>query len=220
MSTPMSEGVDLEALDRLVAEATKLAPLPWRADQPALWVKSGETALGGTAHVADIRGWGYLTGRGHALAMESDDAFGVQKLWAALVVAAVNALPVHLARIRELEAARLAPAIPAVGESEVLRAMERIKYAPGDHDAIQVIVAFARAALAPPPASGGENELREALKAGDEIVAQCLARSNDPSPKARGRQAQAHAYYGAKAAMNAVRAALAPPAHDHAQGER
>lgn len=42
------------------------------------WI-CGTDAFGGLCHVADIRGWGYLTGRGQALALHPDDAIEAQQ---------------------------------------------------------------------------------------------------------------------------------------------
>jgi len=51
----------------------------------------GTDEFGGRCHVADIRGWGYLTGQGQALAMSSDEAVDAQRKTAEFIVAAMNA---------------------------------------------------------------------------------------------------------------------------------
>jgi hypothetical protein len=56
----------------------------------AIWI-CGVDAYGGTCHIADMRGWGYLTGHGMALALSNDDAFNAQKDTANWIVAAMNA---------------------------------------------------------------------------------------------------------------------------------
>ena len=56
----------------------------------AMWI-CGVDAYGGTCHIADMRGWGYLTGHGMALALSNDDAFNAQKDTANWIVAAMNA---------------------------------------------------------------------------------------------------------------------------------
>ena len=60
----------------------------------SLWEGSGwivgTDAFGDMCHVADIRGWGYLTGRGRALALDDDTAFEAQKLAAQFIVDAMN----------------------------------------------------------------------------------------------------------------------------------
>ncbi len=52
------------------------------------WI-CGTDAFGGLCHVADIRGWGYLTGRGQALALHPDDAIEAQQRAAKFIVAAI-----------------------------------------------------------------------------------------------------------------------------------
>jgi hypothetical protein len=44
----------------------------------------------GDTTVLDVRGWGYLTGRGGGLAMAEDDAVKVQDQFEAWVIAALN----------------------------------------------------------------------------------------------------------------------------------
>jgi len=56
----------------------------------AMWI-CGTDEFGGSCHVADIRGWGYLTGHGEALALPSDVAFQAQKKTAQWIVDAMNA---------------------------------------------------------------------------------------------------------------------------------
>jgi|GEM_PF-4594183 len=50
----------------------------------------GRDAFGGPCHVADIRGWGYLTGQGQALALDSSSAIKAQKKAAQFIVDAMN----------------------------------------------------------------------------------------------------------------------------------
>lgn len=77
-------------------ERPKLPDLPAFARGPfyvnphTLWI-CGTDEFGGMCHVADIRGWGYLTGKGQALALSSDEAFEAQKKTADFIVAAMNA---------------------------------------------------------------------------------------------------------------------------------
>lgn len=51
----------------------------------------GIDEFGGDCMVADIRGWGYLTGRGTALALDSDTAIAAQGKTARFVADAMNA---------------------------------------------------------------------------------------------------------------------------------
>lgn len=99
MTTP-----DLTNLERLLAEATER---PWTAGNhwPAGWIMA-EGVKKGPMHVAEMRGWGYLTGRGHgALGLTSLEAARIQDANAALIVEAINALPSLISRIRSLQGA-------------------------------------------------------------------------------------------------------------------
>jgi hypothetical protein len=99
---------DLAELRRLLSEAT---PGPWVYGAmtkehvwPHGWIMAEHVEKGPT-HVAEMRGWGYLTGRGHgALALSSEEASAIQLANAALIVALVNAAPYLLSRIEQLEA--------------------------------------------------------------------------------------------------------------------
>jgi hypothetical protein len=55
-------------------------------------------------HVADVRGWGYLTGRG-ACAMPDGDAAAIQDANGAFIAAARTDVPELCARVEELEKA-------------------------------------------------------------------------------------------------------------------
>ncbi|MBR9841199.1 MAG: hypothetical protein GYB50_25455 [Rhodobacteraceae bacterium] len=63
---------------------------PFRVDpiSTRIW---GVDEYGGPCMVADIRGWGYLTGRGQALALSSDEAFEAQRRTAEFIAQAMNA---------------------------------------------------------------------------------------------------------------------------------
>jgi hypothetical protein len=50
----------------------------------------GRDAFGGPCHIADIRGWGYLTGQGQALALPPSEAINAQKKAAQFIVDAMN----------------------------------------------------------------------------------------------------------------------------------
>jgi hypothetical protein len=50
----------------------------------------GPDAFGGGCIVADIRGWGYLTGHGMALALSNDDAARAQMRAGDFIAAAIN----------------------------------------------------------------------------------------------------------------------------------
>ena len=77
--------------------ATKRPPLPNLPTfcagpfsvNAAMWIV-GVDAFGGSCHVADIRGWGYLTGHGEALALDSNVAFKAQMKTAQFIADAMN----------------------------------------------------------------------------------------------------------------------------------
>jgi hypothetical protein len=62
---------------------------PFYVQAGSLWI-CGTDAFGGPCHVADIRGWGYLTGRGQALALDADTAIEAQERAAQFIVEAMN----------------------------------------------------------------------------------------------------------------------------------
>ncbi len=51
----------------------------------------GRDEFGGSCMVADIRGWGYLTGRGKALALSNKEAIEAQGKTAQFIADALNA---------------------------------------------------------------------------------------------------------------------------------
>lgn len=68
---------------REIAEKAKagLADGAWTRDPRTYWIWA-PSLKGGHAHIADIRGWGYLTGGGHgALGMSEEDAIEAQTAW-------------------------------------------------------------------------------------------------------------------------------------------
>lgn len=80
----------------MTPERPKLPPLapfcagPFSHMKGSSWV-CGVDAFGGQCHLLDVRGWGYLTGRGTALALPDDVAMRAQKETAEWVVEALNA---------------------------------------------------------------------------------------------------------------------------------
>lgn len=79
-------------------------PRPWAIDSHALSIYSAETKKG-IARVADLRGWGYLTGKGHgALGLSNDDGIAAQRANAELIVKAVNAHDVLVTALLEIAA--------------------------------------------------------------------------------------------------------------------
>lgn len=58
---------------------TEHTPTPWRVDEPGLWIVADNVPKG-PMHIADVRGWGYLTGTGHgALGLKAGDALAIQR---------------------------------------------------------------------------------------------------------------------------------------------
>lgn len=63
-------------------------PGPWSIDKHTLWIVARDTPKS-QMHVADIRGWGYLTGKGHgALGLDVEEAKAIQDANARLIAAA------------------------------------------------------------------------------------------------------------------------------------
>ena len=92
---------DTERLKELEAKAT---PGPWEAPEHLpTWIYGEQD--GKTIHVADIRGWGCMTGKGSgALGWSEERADEKQRANAALIVEVRNALPALLDRLEALEA--------------------------------------------------------------------------------------------------------------------
>ena len=64
------------------------SPGPWVTRDPFLKVE-GPSEMGGEFCVCDIRGWGYLTGKGHgALGLSEKEALAIQKANAELIASA------------------------------------------------------------------------------------------------------------------------------------
>lgn len=63
---------------------------PFSRFKDSRWI-NGVDAFGGACHMLDMRGWGYLTGQGQALALPADEAIDAQNATAQWVVDALNA---------------------------------------------------------------------------------------------------------------------------------
>jgi hypothetical protein len=92
---------DLDKLEELAKAATAhLAGHDLTASEHGRMI-FGQSKKGGGAHVLDIRGWGYLTGKGGgALGLCEEQAIEAQKAIEAYVVAAWNAVPELIALAR------------------------------------------------------------------------------------------------------------------------
>lgn len=68
-------------------------PGPWRVGYGSLHVFADNAKIGGDAMVCEVRGWGYLTGKGHgALGLSSDEAAAIQDANARLIASAPDLL--------------------------------------------------------------------------------------------------------------------------------
>ena len=67
-------------------------PGPWKADKHAYMVFAENPYKRDDMHVADIRGWGHLTGKGGGCAMPDDKAEAIQRANANLIAAAPDLL--------------------------------------------------------------------------------------------------------------------------------
>lgn len=85
------------------------------------WI-CGTDAFGGLCHVADIRGWGYLTGRGQALALHPDDAIEAQQRAAKFIVDAMNE---KMIRDAAMQAQPTPPISPEEAQFNAVRYHER-----------------------------------------------------------------------------------------------
>ncbi len=63
---------------------------PFYLMEKSHWI-CGTNEFGDLCHVADIRGWGYLTGQGQALALSPEVALAAQEKTARFIVDAMNA---------------------------------------------------------------------------------------------------------------------------------
>ena len=83
--------------------------LPWEIERMTLCVISNNGPKG-RMRVADMRGWGHLTGKGDgALGLSDNEAFEIQEANAAFIVTACNN---HDQMVKTLEALRDDPSVP------------------------------------------------------------------------------------------------------------
>lgn len=72
---------------------TKHTPGPWKYNPKSGWITSDYCCERGPMHIADIRGWGHLTGHGHgAHAMPWLDATIIQEANANIIISAPEML--------------------------------------------------------------------------------------------------------------------------------
>jgi len=105
--TGHQETADHAELARMAeAASARLAGPNLNADGFGLQIW-GDSLKGGSTHVLDVRGWGYLTGGGHgALGLSEDDGISSQRAIQAYAVAAWNAVPALLSEIAALRGER------------------------------------------------------------------------------------------------------------------
>jgi len=71
----------------------KHIPGPWKVGYRLMNVVATNAKIGGDAPICDIRGWGYLTGKGHgALGLDQNEAEAIQTANANLIAAAPDML--------------------------------------------------------------------------------------------------------------------------------
>lgn len=76
-----------------MASEVKHTPGPWRVGYRSLHILADNAKAGGDAMICDIRGWGYLTGKGHgALGLPPEQAAAIQDANARLIAAAPELL--------------------------------------------------------------------------------------------------------------------------------
>lgn len=95
----------MRSREELINVARKMGP--FEVDRAGyVW---GNSAKGGKTVIANVRGWGYLTGHGSgALGMKEDDAIAEQERWGEMFVAALNAFAAQSTVTTEEERLRAA----------------------------------------------------------------------------------------------------------------
>lgn len=78
---------------------------PWAYDPRSGWISADNCCHRGSMHVADIRGWGHLTGGGMAHALPPKEAKEIQDANAKLICAAPEMLAVlkHVAQAHPID---------------------------------------------------------------------------------------------------------------------
>lgn len=92
--------MDKQANSSGAATASKVAPdtvakyieAPWKVDALGMSVWGRDARDGGDSKIADIRGWGHLTGTGGGLALSEDVAEAVQRARGHILAAAPELL--------------------------------------------------------------------------------------------------------------------------------
>lgn len=83
----MTSPEDMEGVKADFALVSQAFPAPWSRDERTSWIWS-RSLKGGHAHMADVRGWGYLTGSGHgALGLSESEAVEIQNALGRLIAA-------------------------------------------------------------------------------------------------------------------------------------
>ena len=94
MVNPMGSDIEKPVdLTEATLRETAKALAPFSTDRAGMiWARS---AKGGRTRIADIRGWGYLTGQGSgALGLSEADGAAEQARWAEMICAALNAFAI------------------------------------------------------------------------------------------------------------------------------
>lgn len=77
----------------------KHTPTPWKAVPPMNQIHSADGMF-----IAEIRGWGHLTGRGGGLGLSDDEARAIQDANGEFIVRAANCHEEMLAKLKEIHA--------------------------------------------------------------------------------------------------------------------
>jgi hypothetical protein len=85
-----------EWIDQQRAVCNAATPGPWESSEPYSPMVTAQDPYGhGMMHIADIRGWGHLTGKG-SCALSEGQACAIQEANSFLIAAARTALPAAL----------------------------------------------------------------------------------------------------------------------------
>lgn len=108
-------------------------PGPWKADSDAHGIWCRNERIGGESKIFDVRGWGYLTGRGHgALGLSDEAATAIQHANAKLAAGAPELREALVDLIEIIDAAgliNLSNGVQLGATSWYVKASDRLSYA-------------------------------------------------------------------------------------------
>lgn len=89
--------------DEIQGRLEKATPGPWNTNEPLFtWIDSHHCCDRGAMHIADIRGWGHLTGKGMAHGLGDEAAIAIQRANADFIAHT----PTDIARLLASDAAK------------------------------------------------------------------------------------------------------------------